>query len=183
MVRRCLKGDADAIRALIERFQVEVLSLCLRLLRNRHDAEDVSQEVFVRVFRSLHRWDVKRPLRPWIMGIAVNRCRTWLSQRMKRPELVDYLHETAASRAADDSQELVHEIAAALEALRPDYRTVFVMFHELGHPYEEIAEAMDRPVGTIKTWLHRARTEVLEKLRSRGMVEEEASEKPSQVRP
>jgi len=170
LVRRCLRNDAESIRALVERFQTDVFGLCVRLLDNRHDAEDVSQEIFLRVFRSLRRWDGQRPLRPWIMGIAVNRCRTYLSQRARRPELADYLHETAETRAIDDSAEMAREIAAAVHELRPDYRTVFVMFHEQGHPYEEIALAMERPVGTIKTWLHRARTEVLTRLRQRGMV-------------
>jgi RNA polymerase sigma-70 factor (ECF subfamily) len=142
LVRRCLRNDADAIRALVERFQADVFGLCMRLLDNRHDAEDVSQEIFLRVFRSLRRWDGERPLRPWIMGIAVNRCRTHLSQRSKRPELADYLHETAETRVADDSAEMVREIGYALGELRPDYRAVFVMFHEQGQPYEEIAQAM-----------------------------------------
>ena len=170
MVRRCLRNDADAIRELVARFQADVFGLCVRMLDNRHDAEDVSQEVFLRVFRSLRRWDGQRPLRPWIMGITVNRCRTHLSQRSRRPELVDYLNETAETRAVDDSSEMVREIAVAVAELRPDYRAVFVMFHEQGQPYEEIALAMERPVGTIKTWLHRARAEVLTRLRQRGMV-------------
>ncbi len=172
LVQRCLLGDAAAIRALVERFQSDVFGLCVRLLSHRHDAEDVAQEVFLRVFRSLRRWDAERPLKPWIMGITVNRCRTWLSQRGRRPELVDYLQDTAASPPADDSAELLHEIREALDELRPDYRTVFVLFHEQGQPYEEIAATLDRPVGTIKTWLHRARLEVLERLRRRGMVAE-----------
>jgi len=113
------------------------------------------------------------------MSIAVNRCRTWLSQRSRRPELADYLHETAASPPADDSPELLREIRDAVDGLRQDYRTVFVMFHEQGQPYEEIAAAMERPVGTIKTWLHRARQEVLERLRSRGMVGNEEPSKPA----
>jgi RNA polymerase sigma factor (sigma-70 family) len=170
LVKRCLRGNADAIQSLVDRFQAEVYGLCVRLLSHRHDAEDVTQEVFLRIFRSLRRWDPTRPLKPWIMSIAINRCRTWLSQRSRRPELADYLQETAADRPADDSTELVREIEAALAELRPEYRTVFVMFHEQGEPYEEIAEAMDRPVGTIKTWLHRARLEVLERLKRRGMV-------------
>jgi RNA polymerase sigma-70 factor (ECF subfamily) len=158
--------------ALVARYQAEVYGLCVRLLGHRHDAEDVSQEVFLRIFRSLRRWDSTRPLRPWIMSIAVNRCRTWLTQRSRRPELVDYLHETAAGRPEDDSTELVREIQAALHELRPEYQSVFVLFHEHGQPYEEIAEALDRPVGTIKTWLHRARLEVLDRLQRRGMVAE-----------
>ena len=170
LVRRCLQNDANAISALVDRFKSDVFGLCMRLLDNRHDAEDVSQEIFLRVFRSLRRWDGERPLRPWIMGIAVNRCRTHLSQRAKRPELADYLQDTVETRIADDSAEMVREIAAAVMELRLDYRTAFVMYHEQGQPYEEIAQAMDRPVGTIKTWLHRARMEVLTRLRERGMV-------------
>jgi RNA polymerase sigma-70 factor (ECF subfamily) len=172
LVRRCLRGDLEAIQALVDRFQGEVFGLCVRLLRHRQDAEDVTQEVFLRIFRSLKKWDRTRPLKPWIMGITVNRCRTWMSQRARRPEPVDYLQETLSTPLADDAAELVAEIEAALDELRPDYRTVFVLFHERGQPYEEIAASMDRPVGTVKTWLHRARLEVLERLRRRGMVPE-----------
>jgi RNA polymerase sigma-70 factor (ECF subfamily) len=175
LVRRCLRGEAEAVRTLVERFQAEVYGLCVRLLHHRHDAEDVTQEVLLRVFRSLRRWDASRPLRPWVMGIAVNRCRTWLTQRARRPEPVDYLQETACGPPGDDTAELVREIQAAVAALRPEYRTVFVLFHEQGRPYEEIADALERPVGTIKTWLHRARLEVLERLRRRGMVPPETS--------
>jgi RNA polymerase sigma-70 factor (ECF subfamily) len=173
LVRRCLRNDGQAVRALVDRFQAEIYGLCVRLLGHRHDAEDVTQEVFLRIFRSLRRWDASRPLRPWVMGIAVNRCRTWMAQRVRRPELVDYLQDTATGPAPDDSTELVAEIRDAVAALRPDYRSVFVLFHEHGHPYDEIAAAMDRPVGTVKTWLHRARLEVLEHLKRRGMVTDE----------
>ena len=183
LVRRCLQDDAAAIEALIGRFHGEVFGLCVRLLGHRHDAEDVAQEVFVRVFRSLARWDSERPLRPWIMGITVNRCRTWLSQRVRRPELADYLHETPARDDGDDSAELVTEIQTALRMLRPDYRAVFVLFHEHGQSYEDIAAALDRPVGTVKTWLHRARAELLERLRSRGMVPDETPEPDLSQRP
>jgi RNA polymerase sigma-70 factor (ECF subfamily) len=175
LVRRCLRGEADAVRTLVERFQAEVYGLCVRLLNHRHDAEDVTQEVFLRVFRSLRNWDAARPLKPWIMGIAVNRCRTCLTQRARRPEPVDYLQDTACGPPDDDTAELVREIQAAVDGLRPEYRTVFVLFHEQGRPYDEIAAALERPVGTIKTWLHRARLEVLERLRRRGMVPPETS--------
>jgi RNA polymerase sigma-70 factor (ECF subfamily) len=178
LVQRCLRGDEEAVRALVERFQADVYGLCLRLLHHRHDAEDATQEVFLRVFRSLHRWDSTRPLKPWIVGITVNRCRTALAQRARRPELVDYLQECAARPTADDAAELLREIQAALQELRPEYRSVFVLFHEQGHAYEDIAAALQRPVGTIKTWLHRARLEVLDRLRRRGLVSEVGHELP-----
>jgi RNA polymerase sigma factor (sigma-70 family) len=178
LVRRCLRGDPEAIKALVDRFYAEVFAVCLRVLSHRHDAEDVTQEVFLRVFRSLRRWDKQRPLKPWIMAIAINRCRTWLSQRAKRPDLIEYIQDTAASPPDDDSGELRREIDAAIKELRPDYRMVFVLFHQHGQPYEEIAAAVERPVGTVKTWLHRARLEVLQRLKRRGMVSEVGYELP-----
>jgi RNA polymerase sigma-70 factor (ECF subfamily) len=170
LVRRCLAGDPAAARELVERFQTDVFALCHRLLDHRQDAEDVTQEVFLRVFRSLRRWDQVRPLRPWVLGIAVNRCRTCVGRRAKGPELADYLQDTADRRPEDDSAELHRGIRAALDELRDDYRAVFVLFHEHGRSYEEIAGAVGRPVGTVKTWLHRARLELLDRLRSRGLV-------------
>jgi RNA polymerase sigma-70 factor (ECF subfamily) len=178
LVKSCLRGDSEAVRILVERFQSEVFGLCARLLNHRQDAEDVTQEVFLRIFRSLKRWDPTRPLKPWIMGITVNRCRTWMTQRARRPELVDHLQETAATRPTDDVDELASEIRAAVQELRSEYRSVFVLFHEQGQPYEDIAAALERPVGTIKTWLHRARMEVLERLRQRGMISEVGHELP-----
>jgi RNA polymerase sigma-70 factor (ECF subfamily) len=173
-----LRGDAQAVQGLVERFQPEVFGLCVRLLNHRQDAEDVTQEVFLRIFRSLRRWDASRPLKPWIMGITVNRCRTWLSQRARRPELVDYLHDTVASPPLDDAAELTSEIQAATADLRLEYRSVFVLFHEQGLAYEDIALALKKPVGTVKTWLHRARQEVLARLQKRGMISEVNHELP-----
>ena len=178
LVRRCLRNDPSAVRALVERFQGVVYGLCVRLLGHRHDAEDVTQEVFLRIFRSLRRWDAARPLQPWVLGIAANRCRTWLARKARRPEPVDYLGDVAAdphAGPADDAGELAREVTRALADLRPDYRTAFVLFHERNQSYEAIAAALDRPVGTVKTWLHRARLELLDALRRRGMVDRESA--------
>lgn len=179
LVKRCLAGDPSATRELVVQFQGDVLAVCRRLLAHEHDSEDVAQEVFIRVFRSLNRWDASRPLRPWILGIAVNRCRTWMGKRAKAPELADYLHETPDTKPTDDSAEMAREIRAAVDALRDHYREVFVLFHEQNQPYEAIAEVVGRPVGTVKTWLHRARLEVLERLRTRGLVPDETANAPT----
>ena len=182
LVKRCISGDPTAARELVEQLQSDVFAVCRRLLANRHDAEDVVQEVFLRVFRSLTRWDSARPLRPWVLGIAVNRCRTWIGRRGRGPELVDYLHEAPDRRPPGDAAEMAREIRSAVDALRHEYREVFVLFHEQGRPYEEIAEVVGRPVGTVKTWLHRARLEILDRLRSRGLVPNE-TEAEAQTQP
>lgn len=172
LARRCLSGDVAATRELVERFQHEVYGLCARLLRHHQDSEDVAQEVFLRIFRSLGKWDSTRPLRPWVLTIAVNRCRTWLAKRPKRPELIDYIAELPGQEHAAGDGELTAVIAATVESLRDDYREVFILFHESGRSYEEIAEVVGRPVGTVKTWLHRARAIILEKLNELGLMPE-----------
>ena len=170
LVRRCLRDDTSAVRELIDRFQTEVYALCVRLLRHRHDAEDVAQEVFLRVVRSLHRWDGARPLRPWILGITVNRCRTAMAKRVKRPPTADYLAEMPDKEPPAGDGELAAAIAECVADLRAEYREVFVLFHETGRSYEEIAEIVGRPVGTVKTWLHRARHLMMEHLKARGLM-------------
>jgi RNA polymerase sigma-70 factor (ECF subfamily) len=168
------------MRALVERFQADVFTLSARLLNHRHDAEDVTQEVFLRVFRSLRRWDSARPLRPWVLGIAVNRCRTWIGRRGKRPETADYLHEVPGRPPDAPADELVTAIRTAVDDLRDDYREVFVLFHEQGRAYDEIAECVGRPVGTVKTWLHRARIQVMAHLRRCGLAPDEPASTPAQ---
>jgi RNA polymerase sigma factor (sigma-70 family) len=172
-VRRCLTGDAAAMRLLVERFQSDVFGLCVRMLNDRHNAEDCSQEVFVRVFRSLKRWDATRPLRPWITTITVNRCRTWIAKRMSQPRLAALPEEFAEKqRDEEDGRELAVAVRLAVDGLRDDHKAVFVLFHERGQNYEEISEAVGCPVGTVKTWLHRARAAVLKQLQEMGLVPE-----------
>ncbi|MCS7161222.1 MAG: RNA polymerase sigma factor, partial [Gemmatales bacterium] len=130
-------------------------------------------------FRSLHCWDKSRPLRPWILAIAVNRCRTWLRQRPQNSSLHDGLHDPQAQRNADDLWELQETLQEALGKLREEHRLVFVLYHDRHLPYEEIADILGRPVGTIKTWLHRARSELLDYLRQHGWSEELRTYVPS----
>ena len=178
LVRRCLRRDPAAVRELVERFQSDVFALCVRLLRHRHDAEDVAQEVFLRITRSLHRWDGRRPLRPWVLAITVNRCRTAMAKRAKRPPTADYLADLPDQEPPTGDGELAAAVAACVGELRAEYREVFVLFHETGRSYEEIAEIVARPVGTVKTWLHRARQMMLDKLKLRGLLPHEPAPQP-----
>ncbi len=170
LARRCLRGEPEATRELIARFEADVFAVSLKMLRHRHDAEDVAQEVFLRVFRSLKTWDPTRPLKPWVLSITVNRCRTWLGKRARLPEPTEFLHDVPARPADTPAGELTTALRHAIDALRAEYREVFLLFHEHALPYEEIAAAVDRPVGTVKTWLHRARQEVLSELQRLGHV-------------
>jgi RNA polymerase sigma factor (sigma-70 family) len=173
LVRRCLAGDTRAMRTFVERFQGEIFAICVRLLNHRQDAEDIAQEVFVRLFHNLRRWDSNRPLRPWIHTITVNRCRTCLSRRLRIPSPVEHLEAIPARSESQLSDELVQGLRQAIDHLRLEYREVFVLFHEQGLSYDEIAEVIQRPVGTVKTWLHRARAIVLQRLRHDGLLNQD----------
>ena len=171
LIERCATGDQSACAELVSAHQRMVFGLALHLLGDRDEALDVSQEVFLRVFRSLKRWDNTRPLRPWVLGIAVNRCKTRLARSGNRPKLVEDLSDAPAREPPrGDEAEVGAAIRVAVDTLRDDYRAVFVLFHEQGRSYEEIAEAIDRPIGTIKTWLHRARAMILDELKKRNLV-------------
>jgi RNA polymerase sigma-70 factor (ECF subfamily) len=173
LVVRCRAGDESACREFVDRYQALVYGVCMRILGDRHEAEDVAQEVFLRALRNLDRWDPSRPLRPWLLTITTNRCRTHLGRRRRRAAEGTCLENVPDRRESEhDAAELRTAIYTALEQLRASYRQVFLLFHEQGLGYDEIACLLNRPVGTLKTWLHRARKELLAILRRRGYVPE-----------
>ncbi len=172
LVEALRAGDPQAPRLLIEHYQGVVFGLCYRMMNHRQDAEDVAQETFVRALGAMAGFDAARPIRPWLLEIAANRCRTALARRARRPivSLAEPPHEVADPRAGPaDPDDMAGELERALSDLRPEYRLVFVLFHEQNLSYEEIAHAVTRPVGTVKTWLHRARAELAEYLSRRGV--------------
>lgn len=149
----------------------------MRMLRQRQDAEDCTQETLIRVMRNLHRWDPTRKFEPWLFTIAGNRCRTRLSRRCSKPNPV-----TLEIPVEDDTQKyrdaelLTEEIELAMRGLRTEYRRAFSLFHRKEMSYDEIGEIMGVPLGTVKTWVHRARRELVAKLAQRGVVEESKRE-------
>jgi RNA polymerase sigma-70 factor, ECF subfamily len=173
LVQRCLAGDQAAMLTLVDCYQGPVFGLCYRMLGQRQDAEDAAQETFVRAFRSLKRWDSTREFLPWLLAIAGNRCRTCLAQRMRRPHILT-LAEPLADRkpSASPAGHLTEEVQRALRRLREDYRLAFLLFHQQELSYAEIGAALNCPLGTVKTWVHRARRELGEMLRKREVVGE-----------
>lgn len=177
LVHRCLAGEQAAMVELVERFRGQVFGLCYRMLGHRQDAEDVTQESFLRALRSLGNWDGERELTPWLLAIAGNRCRTMLAMRSRRPvvsPLVDQMPDKPLG--LEDEQSLAEEVALAMNGLRAEYRRAFLLFHEQQLSYQQISEALGCPLGTVKTWVHRARREIVDHLTERGVVERSASE-------
>lgn len=167
LVKQCLSGDEFSMRALVERFQGMVFGLCFRMLGHREDAEDVAQDVFHRVFRSLHRWDSSRPLKPWLLTIAANRCRTALQMRTRRPRETEFI-ELVEDVGIETTGDLAEELQAALEKVREQYRLCFILFYQQELSCSEIGNILGCPQGTVKTWLHRARRDLAQHLKRRG---------------
>ena len=159
---------------LVERYQGQVFGLCYRMLRHRQDAEDMAQETFTRALRNLKSWDSARDFEPWLLAIAGNRCRTLLAKRMRKPAPQSLAHPVPDYRPDEEAARfLAEEVDLALGQLRTEYRQAFVLFHEHQMSYAEIGESMECPLGTVKTWVHRARREIIEFLGQRGVIEEQ----------
>lgn len=174
LVAGCLADEPGAMRTLVGRFRSRVFGLCYRMLGQWHDAEDAVQETFLRVSRSLSTWDSSRDFEPWLMSIAANRCRTQLAKR-KRQVVTESLIDRVPQDTADDAQRsanlLREELQRALEVLSAEQAAAFQLFHQDGVEYQEIANRMGRPVGTVKTWVHRARRQILEEFQRRHLFE------------
>lgn len=168
LVQRCLAGDETAVGQFVERYQSAIFGLCMRMLSHRQDAEDVTQEVFVRALRSLAGWQSGYTLLPWILTIAANRCRTMLSRRSRQVRGTVMTADVAGPQP-DSPLDLSEELQMALEKVREEYRLCFILFHLHEMTLEEISQIVDAPVGTIKTWLFRVRRELADHLRRRGI--------------
>ena len=175
LLTRCLGGEQAALAELVGRYRERVVSFCFRWLGQRQDAEDAAQETLIRVCRHLPHWDASREFEPWLLAIAGNRCRTALAARKRRPaphplpEVAVDEHRQALAHA-----HLVEEVRVALERLRDNYREAFLLFHEQHLGYAEIAERLAVPVGTAKTWVHRARRELMQCMTERSKRLEQA---------
>jgi RNA polymerase sigma-70 factor (ECF subfamily) len=175
LLRRCRAGDERAYRELVTRYQRQVYTLAFRMVRSGEDAEDIAQETFVRVFRSLARYDPARPFAAWIHTITARLSIDLIRRRKNRP-----LSLTLGGTEGEEERTLDIEdpglgpdevvshgeeernTGALIDSLPPHYRVVVMMRHQQDLSYEEIAEALKLPLGTVKARIHRAR-EILKK--------------------
>ncbi len=167
LIAAAASGDDDAFSALLERYQKPVYNLCYRLLGNHGDAEDASQEAFMKAYRGLKKYDPKRPFISWLLAIAYNQSVDQL--RKRRVPLVGL--EAAYDRS--DRQVLSPELAAemqsesdalqrALSTLNVKDRAAVVLRYWYDYSYDEIAQTLSLTTGAVKSRLHRARRELME---------------------
>jgi RNA polymerase sigma-70 factor (ECF subfamily) len=159
LVRRVLDGDASAFTTLVDRHAAACTRFAMRMLGNREDAEDATQESFVRAYRYLGRYEERDYFRTWLFQILVNRCRT-LSQRRQRQARVFHNDEAAVRNAsvgpAVDGAELRSEIERALAALDPEQREAFLLKHVEQLSYDEMMEITGASVSALKMRVKRA---------------------------
>jgi len=177
LIERCVAGDEVACADLVAAHQRTVFNLAFHLLGDRDEALDVSQEVFLRVFRTLSRFRGQSALRTWIYRIVVNQVRNrqrWWRRRRQADliSLDDHLRRCGEIEARQEilpdrllaSKETAARIWSAMEQLPFDQRTALVLREVDGLRYEEIAFTLDVAVGTVKSRLTRARQALREEL-------------------
>jgi RNA polymerase sigma-70 factor (ECF subfamily) len=177
VVHHAARGREAAYRELIRRYQRPVFSLIYRMVRDRELAEDLAQETFIKVLNAIDSYRPEYKFSSWIFKIANNAAIDHLRRRSldtlsldgsphaENAEAIEattlQIGDTRESQLeAVTAKELGSQIEAAIGQLRPEYRSCIILRHVEGRPYDEIAEMLDLPLGTVKTYIHRARNEL-----------------------
>jgi len=170
-------GREAAYRELIRRYERPVFALLFRMVRDRELAEDLSQETFIKALNAIESYRPEFKFSSWIFKIGNNAAIDHLRRReldtlsldgSPHAETPEAMQATALQIGARqespldtvEAKELGSEIEAAIGLLRPEYRSCILLRHVEGRAYEEIAEILDLPLGTVKTYIHRARNEL-----------------------
>ena len=171
------RRDDAACRELVRRYERPIFSLIYRMVRNRELAEDLAQETFIKALNALESYRPEYKFSSWLFKIANNAAIDHLRKReldtlslegsphADTPQLVEATALQIGEKAetaleAVEHKELGGEIERAIAKLRPEYRTCILLRHVEGRAYEEIAEILNLPLGTVKTYIHRARNEL-----------------------
>ena len=175
------EGREPAFRELVRRYERPVFSLIFRMVRDRETAEDLAQDTFIKVLNNIDRYRPEFKLSSWLFKIANNVTIDHLRRRQLATVSLDGSPHAATAAEAQatsldvesrgqsaleeiESSELGSAIEAAIGKLRPEYRSCILLRHVEGRSYEEIAATLDLPLGTVKTYIHRARHELREAL-------------------
>ena len=197
LVREALDGSQRAYRELVRRFERPVYNLVARMVRDRTLAEDLAQDAFVKAFARLDSYQpAQGKFSNWLFKIAHNTAIDHLRRSeldtvpldAGEPESADFhaiLSDPDASTPLDHAvrTDLGAALAAAVDRLRPEYREVIVLRHQEGMAYEEIAEIAGLPLGTVKTYIHRARKDLAELLMGAGWGPGPAAVSETRTRP
>ena len=171
LARAAAGGDRAAFSRLVDLHKRVVFGLCARLLQDREEARDAAQETFVRAWAAIGAYDPAQPLPPWLLRIARNHCLDLLRRKLPPGRRVELdggaadsngaAAELASPAPGADEQleraEVASSLGAAVAALPANYRAAIHLFHVEHMSYKEIAATMEVPIGTVMTWLHRAR--------------------------
>lgn len=174
-------GEEAAYRELIRRYERPLFSLLFRMVRDRELAEDLAQETFVKALNAIESYRPEFKFSSWIFKIANNAAIDHLRRReldtlslegspqAETPEAIEATALQIGGRqesplAEVEARELGGQIEVAIAQLRPEYRSCILLRHVEGRPYEEIAEILNLPLGTVKTYIHRARNELRQAL-------------------
>ena len=177
---RAAEGDAQAFKLIVERYQGMVYSVAYNVLGNHTDAEDAAQEAFLRCYRKLPQFRSEATFSTWLFRLALTTAIDYKRRERRHPEPVE-TPDLAAEAAAQLGEGVdAATIVAALRDLPEDYRVPTVLRDVYGLPYQEIAEATGRPLGTVKVMVHRGRASLRLKLRAGGAGPEQG---PAGARP
>lgn len=177
LAQEAAEGRESAFRELLERYERPVFALVYRMVRERDLAEDLAQDAFIRAFRGIGTYKPEYKFSSWIFKIAHNvtidhlrrrRLDTISLEGSRYPRTDEERERSRPVVASSDespaehleNQELRGEIEEAIGKLRPHYRAVILLRHVEGRSYQEIAEITELPLGTVKTYIHRARVEM-----------------------
>jgi RNA polymerase sigma-70 factor (ECF subfamily) len=189
LIRCCQRGDKLAIEVLIRRYQNYVYRLCYLIMRHEQDAEDMTQETFIRAFRALPRFEIRKGIsfEAWLYRIAVNACRSRMRRKWyqalpwrEAPELLAESEEQPDRLLMQGERR--DEILEAIDSLSEKHRLVIILRYYGGLSNEEIARTLGIPSGTVRSRLHIARQRLRELLEERQTEEGKVEGGPARLR-
>lgn len=184
LIERYVAGDNRAFDAIVDRYEGRVYAVAMRMTSNPDDASDVMQETFISAMRALKRFRGDAKLSTWLHRVTVNAALDHQRKRSRRPAqpLDEGTHEVPSEDPGPDERAESAVRAAAVQQglaqLSPDHRAVLVLHDLQGMDYAEVADALDVPVGTVKSRIHRARLELAKLLGHLRSVEPSGGPRP-----